>query len=295
MFCFFLLVLDEEVHQNDKLSVINEKRHSSQQSTGQICNNENIKRSKTVKKKRLVVDLTAEKKDESLKIKQNDNEFLKEAMIVQNYGNNTTDQTLSSTTDHLQLPLTNTNLPTTDTPSTARRLSFKTHDSDLETQQIPDNISTQMATTSTTIEQTEMVEEQREPVDEQAIIDNNTEQILVPIMNDIIENRELIAEQITEKQQPQLGIVEVHKRVKKGAFDPDHTMGDMVAFELGMLTSNRNAIKRPRQRIEKENHQNESETQSIPDNQGTLDLLEKIRQSSVGLSIGQLTVSQQVR
>jgi hypothetical protein len=73
-------------------------------------------------------------------------------------------------------------------------------------------------------------------------------------------------------------------------------MNDLVAFELGMMGSNRGAMKKNRFHLGKENHKNQNghETELIPENQ-TLDLLEKIRQSTVGVPIGQPPVSQQVR
>lgn len=68
-------------------------------------------------------------------------------------------------------------------------------------------------------------------------------------------------------------------------------MSNLVAFELGMLGSQRGAMKKTRFRLGKENQDG---IETIPENQETLDLLEKIRQSASGISIGQPPLSQQV-
>lgn len=88
-------------------------------------------------------------------------------------------------------------------------------------------------------------------------------------------------------------LLDTRKRIKKGAFEGSDSMNDLVAFELEMMSNRRGAMKRTR--FGKANRTlNEDGTASIPDNQATLDLLEKIRQSSSGLAVGQAPVSQKV-
>jgi hypothetical protein len=124
------------------------------------------------------------------------------------------------------------------------------------------------------------------------IVNNNKEQILVPITNNISENKQDINDQLIQQQQP-VDLADVRKRMKKGAFDAGESMQDLVAFQLGMMGSQRGAMKKTRFRLGKEN-QNGDAIESTPDNQSTFDLLEKIRQSSSGLSIGQPPLSQRV-
>jgi hypothetical protein len=61
------------------------------------------------------------------------------------------------------------------------------------------------------------------------------------------------------------------------------------------MANSRSAMKKNRFHLGKENNQNGEDTEVIPENQATLDLLEKIRQSASGLAIGKPPVSQQVR
>ena len=51
-------------------------------------------------------------------------------------------------------------------------------------------------------------------------------------------------------------------------------MNDMIAFELGMMGSQRGAMKKNKFRLGKEN-KNDDKIDEIPQNQGTLDLLRK--------------------
>jgi hypothetical protein len=259
------------------MSLITDKRRPSQQSTSQRSNTsskKSTKRPKTAKKKKVVVvDLIPDKTTDSVSTKTTDNDLLKTAMFVQHYGSNTTDQNLPSITEHTQLPI---NLQLKKSPSPLRRSSIKSNDDITTVKHFLDNIDTQI-TTTTTNEQIEPVKEQ------QPIIDNKQEQILAPVTNIITEN----------KQQPLLEPVDNRKRVKKGAFDVGQSMNDMIAFELGMTGSHRGAMNKNKFRLGKEN-KNDDKIDEIPQNQGTLDLLEKIRQSATGVSMGQMPVSQQV-
>ncbi|CAF2585730.1 unnamed protein product [Rotaria sp. Silwood2] len=276
---------------SSKLSIINEKRRSSQQSTSQISNSDNrinIKRPKTAKKKQVTTDLTSAKKTELVTTKTTDNDLLKTAMIVQNYGSNTIDLNHSSDIERLQLPTNTNNLPIKGISSAIHRSSINSNEGSSETKQYLNDIDTQMAaktppppptpkTPPPTIERTE-------PLKEQTIINNNKDKIIDPLTT--IENKQ----PITEKK-PELEVVDNRKRIKKGAFDTE-SMSDMIAFELGVMGNSRSAMKKSKSRLGKEN-QHDDETKTIPENQETLDLLEKFRQSATGLSIGQLPISQQ--
>ncbi|CAF0749695.1 unnamed protein product [Rotaria sordida] len=291
-----LTMMKDDNDHNSKLSVINEKRRSSQQSISQISNNDiriSIKRPKTGKKKQVTTDLTFGKKTEPLTTKTTDNDLLKKAMSVQNYGNNTTiDLNHSSNIERLQLPTNTNNLSIKKTSSTVQHSSIDSNDDSLKIKQYFDDIDTQMATKTPpppppptpppTIEQIE-------PSKEQAIIDNNKDQIVDLLTT--IENRQPTLDQLTQ-QKSELEIVDNRKRIRKGAFDPPESMNDMIAFELGIMGSSRSAIKKSKFRLGKEN-QHDDEKKTIPENQETLDLLEKVRQGATGLSIGQMPISQQ--
>jgi hypothetical protein len=259
------------------MSVVNEKRRSSQQSTSQISttsSKKSTKRPKTAKKKQVVaVDLTSDKKAGSLTTKTTDDDLLLNSMIVQNYGSNIADQNPSLKIEHLPVPI---NLQLKKPPSPLRRSSIKSNDDIIAIKHSLDNIDTQMTTTAAATEQIEPTKEQ------QVITDDKQDQILATITNNITEN----------KQPVLLEPADNRKRIKKGAFDVGESMNDMIAFELGMMGSQRGAMKKNKVRFGKEN-KNENEDK-VGENQGTLDLLEKIRQSSTGISIGQMPVSQQV-
>ena len=181
------------------MSLITDKRRPSQQSTSQRSNTsskKSTKRPKTAKKKQVVVvGLMPDKTTDSISTKTADNDLLKNAMFVQNYGSNTTDENLPSKTERAQLPI---NLQLKKAPSSLRRSSIKSNDSITTAKHFPDNIDTQI--TTTTNEQIEPVKEQ------QPVIDNTQEQILAPVTNIITE----------DKQQPLLEPVDNRKRVKKG-------------------------------------------------------------------------------
>ncbi len=218
--------------------------------------------------------------------KTTDNDLLKTAIFVQNYESNPTNSDLP-TNSNLPTKIERLQLPTNiirKAPAVLRRSSIKQTDDNTGTRQILDNIDTQMKTTTTTT-----------TTIDQPIIDNNKEQILVPITSHIWENKQDINDQLIQQQQQQqpVDLADARKRIRKGAFDPGESMQDLVAFQLGMMSTQR-AMKRTRFRLGKEN-ENGEETELTPDNQATFDLLEKIRQSSTGVSIGQSPLSQQVR
>ncbi|CAF3411317.1 unnamed protein product [Rotaria sp. Silwood1] len=280
---------------NSKMSIINEKRRSSQQSTSQISNNNsriNIKRPKTAKKKQVTTDSTSAKKTEPLTTKTTDNDLLNKAMIVQNYGNNNIDLSNLSNIERLQLPTNINNLSTN-----RHRSSINSNGGSPEIRKYLDDIDTQMAvktpppppTPTTAKTPPPPTIEQTEPLKEQVIIDQKKDQIIDPLTT--IENKQPTKDQLTQ-QKPELEVVDNRKRIKKGAFDPVESMNDMIAFELGIMGNSRSAMKKSKLRSGKEN-QHDDETKTIPENQETLDLLEKLRQGATGLSIGQMPISQQ--
>ncbi len=256
----YAFVLDEEDH-SDKISIVNEQRLSSQQSNNQISNNNSIssaKRPKTGKKKHTIfVDLSMGTKVEPITTETNDNTPLERAITVQNYGSNTTDQSSSSKIKRRKLPTNTTNLQSKKTPSAVSRPSVKFKDNTTE-------ITTAIAT------------EQKEPLKEQPIIDNKQD---TSVTN--------VNEQVTQ------GVD--HKHIKKGAFDSNNPMADKITSEIKMLGSRGGVIKKTRFHLEKENKTNEVATESTPENQETLDLLEKIQNSATGISIGKMSISKQVR
>jgi len=262
----YALVLDEEDH-SDKISIVNEQRLTSQQSNNQISNNNNStsspKRPKTGKKKHTIfVDLSMGTKVEPITTETNDNTPLERAITVQNYGSNTTDQSSSSKIKRRKLPTNTINLQSKKTPSVVRRPSVKFKDNITE-------ITTAIAT-----EQKEPLKE--EPLKEQPIIDNKQD---TSVTN--------VNEQVTQEVD--------HKRIKKGAFDSNNPMADKITSEIKMLGSRGGVIKKTRFHLEKENKTNEVVTESTPENQETLDLLEKIQNSATGISIGKMSISKQVR
>jgi len=256
----YALVLDEEDH-SDKISIVNEQRLTSQQSNNQISNNNSTsspKRPKTGKKKHTIfVDLSMGTKVEPITTETNDNIPLEKAITVQNYGSNTTDQSSSSKIKRRKLPTNTTNLQSKKTPSVVHRPSVKFKDNITE-------ITTAIAT------------EQKEPLKELPIIDNKQD---TSVTN--------VNEQVTQEVD--------HKRIKKGAFDSNNPVTDKITSEIKMLGSRGGVIKKTRFHLEKENKKNEVVTESTPENQETLDLLEKIRNGATGISIGKMSISKQVR
>ncbi len=200
-------------------------------------------------------------------------------MTVQNYESNTPAQILLSKIERPPLPTTTLRK----TSFALRRSSVKSTEESSGIKAPLDQVGPQITTTIPAI-------------DEQPVVDNTKEQVLAPITNKITETKQDFNDQLIA-QQSRLELADNRKRVKKGAFDASESMTDLVAFELGMMGGgSRGAMKRNQFRLGKENHKtlNEDGTEAIPENQLTLDLLEKIRQSSSGLSVGQPPVSQQV-
>ncbi|CAF2062958.1 unnamed protein product [Rotaria magnacalcarata] len=276
------IVKDDDDH-NHKMSVNNEKRRSSQQSTSQTSNGDNrtsIKRPKTAKKKHVTVDLTSEKRKDSLTNKNIDDDLFQKVMIVQNYGSNNNSDL--NPMDRFQIQAS---IPMKRISSDVRRSSTKSNESNQDTQKSLDNIDTQI---------TSKIVSAPTPEPVQTTIDNHTDQTVEHITDNIaiIDNMQPVQDQSIE-QKPVLEFAANRKRVKKSAFDPGETMSDMMAFELGIMGSSRSAIRKSRTSSGKENHQNGDEPGVVPENQETLDLLEKIRQSSNSVSVGQMIASQQ--
>jgi hypothetical protein len=265
---FHFFLLDNQDHTN-KIFAIIEKRRSSQQSTSQQSdtdNKTNTKRSKTDKKKQLGGSLTPDKKPDSL-ITQTTDDLLKTAMFVQNYENNLPNQNLSTKIERVQLPTTPT-ITIRKTPSNLHPLPVKSTDGNTTIKQLLVNIDTQITTT----------------------IEKPKEQILIPITNNLTESKQDSNDQVIQ-QESQVDQTDIRKRIKKGAFD----RGESTNNFIGLISSQRVAMRRNRFRFRKENrNQNGDETEIFPENQETLDLLEKIRQGATGLAIGQSPVSQQV-
>ena len=268
-------IFSENIDQNTKPILSNEKRRSSQQSVSQQSNSDrsNTKRPKTAKKKQVVVNLVPDKQDEG---KTADNNLFKSAMFVQNYESTTTtsNATIPSKIERVQVPVI---LPRK-TSSILRRPSLKSVDVTAALKKTLDNIDTQIITTER-LEQTKV----------------ETNNQLPTTTLPTIPSTEVKQANTSSTDQPTaLGSVDVRKRVRKGAFEGGDSMADLVQFELGLFGNNRGAMKKNRFGTGKANNLNGEEAQIAPENQGTLDLLEKIRQSAVGLSIGQPPVSQQV-
>jgi hypothetical protein len=151
-----------------------------------------------------------------------------------------------------------------------------------------------MTTTTTTTTKTTTTTAKPTTTVEKPITDNNQEQFLLPITNNLTENNENINDQLIQ-QELRVELAENRKRIKKGAFDSGESMNDLIAFELGMMGNKRAAMRKTRFRLGKENNQNGNEIELTPENQATLELIEKFRENSSGLSIGQPSLSQKVR
>ena len=263
--------------QTIKTTLSNEKRRSSQQSTSQQSNTDskgNPKRPKTGKKKQVVVNLIPEKQADP---KSDENNLFKSAMFVQNYDSNTPDATASTKTERISVPVS---LPRK-TSTVPRRPSLKAIDGTSVLRKTFDNVDTQITTT-------ERLEQSKTESNNQLLSN-----VLPTIPPTEIKQAQQQSDQSND-QQTTSESVDNRKRVRKGAFDATESMTDLVQFELGLLGNNRGAMKKNRFRAGKENNLNGDGTDTHPENQGTQDLLEKIRQSSVGLNIGHPPVSQQV-
>ena len=191
------------------------------------------KRPKTAKKKQLVVNLTSDKKSDSIITTEND--LFKSAIVVQNYESNTTNIPPSSNIE--RLPISTTTILRR-TPSVLRRSSTKSNEGQLEVKQNFDHIDTQMTA----------------PTTNQIEVEKNKEQVLTPITNTITETKLASNDQLIQQQQNRLELVDNRKRIKKGAFDAGESMGDLVAFELGMMGSNRGAMRKNRFGLGKEKY-----------------------------------------
>jgi hypothetical protein len=189
-------------------------------------------------------------------------------MFVQNYETNSAVQDVPGKIERIQIPV-NINRKI---PSAVRRASVKSNDSNLAAKPTLGDIATQITAAATTIE-------------------TNNEQNHVSTTTDI--KQDLIEPIINS--QSRLDVVDNRKRTRKSAFDASESVSDFVSFELGLMANSRSAMKKNRFHLGKENNQNGEDTEVIPENQATLDLLEKIRQSASGLAIGKPPVSQQVR
>lgn len=312
-----MFTIDED--ENDENILLNhEKRRSSQQSTTHTNNSDqriSIKRPKTAKKKHSNGESKSGKRNEPLTTKDVDNDLFKKVVIVQNYGtNNNNDLNQSSTVERIQVPTTTINIPPKRFSNDIRRSSVKSNDSHQDVKRYLDNIDTQMASkkvnapTPTLILPTPPILtvtppipsatpipaiENLEPLKDQPVTDDNKEQPVAPVTNNvIIDNKQPVQVEEIPSVKAELEVVENRKRVKKSAFDPGDSMGDLIAFELAMM-GGKSAMSKSR-RSGKEQNKTEGELNIIPENQETIDLLEKIRQSTTTVSIGQLIASQQV-
>lgn len=218
----------------------------------------------------MIVNLVPDKHTEG---KPDDNNLFKSAMFVQNYESTTptSSTTNPSKIERVQAPVSGPRKAT----SILRRPSIKSIEITTAMKKTLDNVDTQIITTER-LEQAKVETTNQSPSTALPTI-STTEVKPVNTSSSTLET------------------VDSRKRIRKGAFDGGDSMADLVQFELGLLGNNRGAMKKNRFQSGKGTNINgEEEAQIAPENQGTLDLLEKIRQSAVGLSIGQPPVSQQV-
>ena len=176
-------------------------------------------------------------------------------MFVQNYESNTTNPSIPPKIERVQVPTT---IPRK-IPSVLRRSSIKSIDGNTILKQTFDNVDTQITTTERS---------------EQSKFDaNNQDETIRPSTGTTID----IKQQDDQSADPQgrLELADNRKRIKKGAFDGGESMNDLMAFELGSIGNNRGAMKKNRFRMGKANNVNGEGTEAIPENQDTLDLLEK--------------------
>ena len=220
-------------------------------------------------------------------------------MIVQNYGNNAGDQPISSLTDRLPASTATRTLPVKKPPSPLRRSSIRSNDGNSGMKSFLDNVNTQMTATITTTT----------PLDQNGLTkahsdhDTSTVPVLAPVANNNNNNSTIPGDKLAKNGsatslQTAAEALDPRKRLRTGPFDPNGSMKDMLAFELDFTGRKRGAMKKTRFQLGgKVNGKilNEDGTEQENENQATLDLLEKIRLSATGTTIGQLAISQQVR
>lgn len=207
-------------------------------------------------------------------------------MIVQNYGNNTGDQPISSLVDRLPASTATRTLPVKKPPSPLRRSSIRSNDGNSGMKQFLDNANTQMTATITTTT----------PLNQNGLTkahsDHDTS--TVPVLALVANNGDKLAKNDSTAAEA----LDARRRLRTGPFDPNGSMKDTFAFELDFNERKRGAMKKNRFQLGgKVNGKmlNEDGTEQVNENQATLDLLEKIRMSATGTTIGQLAISQQVR
>ena len=236
-----------------------------------------MKRPKTGKKKKVIVDIITDKKSDTSSITKpiDTNDLLKSAVFIQNYESNTSTkiERIQPSTNIIRKP-----------PAILHRSTSKSSEDTLELKKILETTSTPIITSvqaevppppppTTTTTTNQIIPE------ETTVTTTNT--------SNVTENKP----NSNEPVQPRLQFADNRKRIKKGAFDTSNSMHDLVAFELGMLGSQRGAMKRTRLQLATNT---ENGNNILPENQATLDLLEKIRQGATGLAVGSAPVSQQV-
>ncbi|CAF3586234.1 unnamed protein product [Adineta steineri] len=258
----------------NKTPIINVERRLSQQ-TNNSNSKISTKRPKTAKKKHtIVVALPMETKAEAPTEEFNDNESLATAITVQNYANNTPEQPLPTKTKRRKPSATPTTTTTTaptnlqikKTPPVVSRPSVKFKD---DTKENKDTVKTQMITT--------VANEQKEP-----IVEKKKEEIPVPVppIPTIIPESKVQVELIED----------VPKRIRKSAFDSPEFSYTPIHVELKPLGSHRNYSRKTRSHLDKTKNQSEKVIEPNPE---TIELLEKIKRSEIGSSIGTMSVSKQ--
>ena len=298
LLCFFSLD-DEDYRQ--KMSSAGGARRLSQQSADQSSNGHartGAKRPKSGKKKQqIVVDLNTDKRPEVTTALSTENDLWKKAITVQNYGNNFTgDQPASSIFDRLPASTTTRTLPVKKTSSPIRRSSIRSNDGNSGMKQLLDNVNTQMTATITT---TTTPLTHTDPTKAPVAHDTSTVPVLAPVANNNgITGDKLAKSETSTSLQTAAEALDPRKRLRAGPFNSNGSMKDTITFELDFSGRKRDAMKRTRfQLAGKINGKtfNEDGTEQVKENQATLDLLEKIRLSATGTTLGQLAVSQHVR
>lgn len=208
-------------------------------------------------------------------------------MTVQNYGNNATESSMLSSI--LDRPSVSTTSKTTttlrkaplSTSSLLNRPSIRTTDSTPGSKLNLDNVDTQMTTTSMKL---------GEITDPKIAPDSTT---VVPTTTTTTITAETTT---TNPLAPGTDLNDPRKRLRKGPFDPNDSMRDLISFELDIVNRQRGAGKKSRFNLNGQvKGQIDAEIFPIKENQATLDLLEKIRQSVTGSTLGQYPISQRVR
>ena len=247
------------------------------------------RRPKTAKKKSTgrAEPLTPTRNDVVTGVSQ-ENDILRQSMFVQNYGNTVPDSLISTKTERSSVTSTVRTTPLKKTNGTVSHTPSPLNDLNTDVKS-PVNMSESKIPSP--------LEKLTEPSRSSPLPDIKATETPTSQPEVIVDKLNPTEPSITAPVESKPELIDPRKRIRNNLFDHNESIKDLMSFELDIVTRSRGTMKKTRFDLNGKGSSKldaDDGTLTVKDNQGTLDLLEKIRSGVVPVSIGQHPLSQRV-